>query len=230
MVLIELFPLDHGAEVQGSEAKPCLQTPLHMQGPRSGTSQGDAGRGRPLTRIRQSRAHQAQQLPLLLVVALTEELPLLQHKLVALLQAPLADAAAEAVQVVDTLLGTHHQLTGRDGLQAPGALHRKEPGGARGDPAGTPGSTVAAPGGWRGAGDKGWDTRGWEMGIGTGSLCHPVGALIALRGWAQQCWHPVVTRHLLQAHPVPVRHAAFGSTPAFLVTCYQVLTMNAAKG
>lgn len=106
------------------------------QGPRSETSQGDAGRGRPLTRIRQSRAHQAQQLPLLLVVALTEELALLEHELVALLQAPLADAAAEAVQVVDALLGAHHQLAGRDGLQAARALHCEQPAGqATGQPA-----------------------------------------------------------------------------------------------
>lgn len=216
-VLIELSPLDHGAEVQGSEPKPRLQTPPRSRGPRSGTSQGDAGRGRPLTRIRQSRAHQAQQLPLLLVVALTEELPLLQHKLVALLQAPLADAAAEAAQVVDALLGTHHQLAGCDGLQAPGALHREEPGGVRGDPAGTPGSTAAAPGGWCGVGDKGWGTRGGQTGIGTGSLRHPVGALIVLRGWAPGCWHPAATRHALQACPLPMADAAFGSTLAFLV-------------
>lgn len=85
----------------------------------------------PLTGIRQSRAHQTQQLTLLLVVALTEQLPFLQHKLVALLQAPLADAAAEAVQVVDALLGTHHQLAGRDALQAPSALYCEQPVGAR---------------------------------------------------------------------------------------------------
>jgi len=197
MVLTELFHSDHGAEVQGSKPKPHLQTPPRSQGPRSKTSQGDAGRGRPLTRIRQSRAHQAQQLPLLLVVALTEELPLLQHKLVALLQAPLADAAAEAAQVVDALLGAHHQLAGRDGLQAPGALHREEPGGARGDPV--------------------LGTRDGEMGMGAGSPCHPAGALITLRGWAQRCWHPGGTQHVLQACPVPGEDAAFGSASAFLI-------------
>lgn len=164
MLLIELFPLVQGAEVQGSEPKPHLQTPPRSQGPRSGTSQGDAERGRPLTRIRQSRAHQAQQLPLLLVVALTEELPLLQHKLVSLLQAPLADTAAEAAQVVDALLGAHHQLAGCDGLQAPGALHREEPEGAREDPAGTSGSTTATPGGWRSVGGQGMGHLWWGDG------------------------------------------------------------------
>lgn len=88
------------------------------------------------TRIRESRAHQAQQLPLLLVVALTEELPLLEHELVAFLQAPLADAAAEAAQVENAFLGSHHQLAGGDGLQATPALHGEQPAGqARGQPA-----------------------------------------------------------------------------------------------
>lgn len=140
--------------------------PFPPRDPGAGAAgRGDAapGAGGPLTRIRQSRAHQAQQLPLLLVVALTEQLPFLQHELVALLQAPLADAAAEAAQVVDALLGAHHQLAGRDGLQAPGALHREQPAwGKQGEtPLGCPEVPRLQPGGGTVLGHLGDSWWGW---------------------------------------------------------------------
>lgn len=68
------------------------------------------------------------------------------------------------------------------------------------------------------------------VGTGMGPLCHPIVAWMALRVWAQRCWHPTVTRHMLQACPVPMGAAAFGSNLEFWLICWQVLTMNAVKG
>ena len=68
-----------------------------------------------------------QHLLLFLVVAAAQQLPLLEHKLIAPLQTPLALAAIEAVDVVDVLQHPHDELGGSDGLQAAAALGLEEP-------------------------------------------------------------------------------------------------------
>lgn len=80
-----------------------------------------------LTRVRVVRADRAQQVLLALVVDLAQQLTLLQDKLVALPQLPVAHAAAEAVEVVDALQGAHHELCRGDLLHAATALCRKQP-------------------------------------------------------------------------------------------------------
>lgn len=82
---------------------------------------------RGLTWVRVIRADRAEQVLLPLIVELAQQLAFLQHKLVTLPQLPVAHAAAEAVQVVHTLQGTHHKLRGRDLLHAAAALGRKQP-------------------------------------------------------------------------------------------------------
>lgn len=83
----------------------------------------------PLTRLGGSGADSAQHLLLLLVVAAAQQLPLLEHKLVPPLQAPLALAAVEAVDVVDVLQHPHDELGRGDGLQAAAALGLEQPAG-----------------------------------------------------------------------------------------------------
>ncbi|KAL0590834.1 hypothetical protein AAY473_038302 [Plecturocebus cupreus] len=61
-------------------------------------------------------------------VPFAEQLPLLQDKLVTLLKLSLADTAAEAAQVVYTLLGPHNKLIGCDGLKAAPTFDSKQPG------------------------------------------------------------------------------------------------------
>lgn len=68
-----------------------------------------------------------QHLLLLLIVTAAQQLPLLEHKLIAPLQTPLALAAVEAVDVVDVLQHPHDELGGSDGLQAAAALGLEEP-------------------------------------------------------------------------------------------------------
>lgn len=72
-------------------------------------------------------ADRAEQVLLPLVVELAQQLAFLQHKLITLPQLPVAHTAAEAVQVVHTLQGTHHKLCGCDLLHAAAALGRKQP-------------------------------------------------------------------------------------------------------
>lgn len=82
---------------------------------------------RGLTWVWVIRANRAEQVLLPLVVDLAQQLALLQDKLVALPQLPVAHAAAEAVQVVDALQGAHHKLCGGDFLHAAAALGCKQP-------------------------------------------------------------------------------------------------------
>lgn len=82
---------------------------------------------RGLTWVWVIRADRAEQVFLSLVVDLAQQLSLLQDKLVALPQLPVAHAAAEAVQVVDALQSAHHELCGGDLLHAAAALGRKQP-------------------------------------------------------------------------------------------------------
>lgn len=85
-----------------------------------------------LTRVRLVRAHGAEQVFLLLVVALAQQLALLEHELVPLAQLPLAHTAAETAQVVHTLQRPHDELSRSDLLHATAALCREEPAGHRG--------------------------------------------------------------------------------------------------
>lgn len=73
------------------------------------------------------RANWAEQVLLPLIVNLAQKLTLLQDKLVALPQLPVADTAAEAVQVVDALQSPHHKLCGGYLLHAAAALSGKQP-------------------------------------------------------------------------------------------------------
>ena len=82
---------------------------------------------RGLTWVRVIRADRAEQVLLPLVVELAQQLAFFQHKLITLPELPVAHTAAEAVQVVHTLQGTHHKLRGRDLLHAAAALGRKQP-------------------------------------------------------------------------------------------------------
>lgn len=82
-----------------------------------------------LTRVRLVGAHGAEEVLLLLVVALAQQLALLEHEFIPLAQLPLAHAAAETAQVVHALQRPHHELGGRDLLHAAAALRREEPAG-----------------------------------------------------------------------------------------------------
>lgn len=82
---------------------------------------------RALTWVWVIRTHRAEQVLLSLIVDLAQQLTLLQDKLIAFPQLPVTHAAAEAIEVVDTLQGTHHKLCGGNLLHAATALGRKQP-------------------------------------------------------------------------------------------------------
>lgn len=71
------------------------------------------------------RTNGAEQVFLPLVVNLAEQLTLFQDKLVALSELPITHTAAEAVQVVDALQSSHHELRRGDLLHAAAAFGRK---------------------------------------------------------------------------------------------------------
>ena len=62
---------------------------------------------------------------------LAEQPALPHHKLVPFAQPPLADAAAEAAQVVDPVEGAHHKLCGRDLLPTASTLCGENPEGTK---------------------------------------------------------------------------------------------------
>lgn len=113
----------------GTELKLC-STPVPHDGSTVVPSSRRCERWRPagaLTWVRVVRADRAQQVLFALVVDLAQQLTLLQDKLVALPQLPVAHAAAEAVEVVDALQGAHHKLCWGDLLHTATALRCKQP-------------------------------------------------------------------------------------------------------
>lgn len=118
--------LDPATPVMGHSAKNAVPRCHMMIAPWCCSHCGATG-CRGLTWVWVIRADRAQQVLLPLVVDLTQQLALLQDKLVALPQLPVAHAAAEAVQVVDALQGAHHKLCRGDLLHAAAALCCKEP-------------------------------------------------------------------------------------------------------